>query len=82
MGWWTQNEEGASFTHVEGWEAPEEGESHPGEMWWGDGPADTLDQAIDEICKAFVAVLDRKPTKAEMRAGLEFSLGGGEEVGG
>lgn len=70
MGWWTQDEEGHSFADAKG----------EGEMVWGDGPADALDNAIAEIVKEFETTYGRKPTKAEMRAGLEFSLGG-EEVG-
>lgn len=71
MGWWTQDEQGHSFTH-----APTE------EMWWGDGPADVMDAAIAAIRQEFINGFDRKPTKAELRAGLEFSLGGteGEEA--
>lgn len=70
MGWWTQNEHGHSFAHAEGDE----------ELLWGDGPADILDDAIAKIAKEFEGIENRRPTKAEMRAGLEFSLGGKETV--
>lgn len=71
MGWWTQNTEGHSFT------TNEDGT----ELWWGDAPADALDNAIDEIVAAFEGSFGRRPTKDEVRAGLEFSLGGSEDVG-
>lgn len=50
---------------------------------WGDAPADILDAAIAAIVKTFVEDVGRRPTKTEIRAGLEFSLGGfdEEEVG-
>lgn len=71
MGWWTQNKKGHSFA-----------ENEDGiEMVWGDGPADAMDNAIDQIVADFERVEGRRPTKDEMRAGLEFSLGGDEEVG-
>lgn len=72
MGWWTQNKEGHSFSENEG--GPE--------IFWGDGPADAMDNAIDTIVQEFALHWGRKPTKDEMRAGLEFSLGGDAEVGG
>jgi hypothetical protein len=76
MGWWTQDEQGCSFAHRIEEVAGE------GEMMWGDRPADIFDVAIDEIVKVFEAELERRPTKGELRAGLEFSLGGltGEHV--
>ena len=72
MGGWTQNKEGHSFSENEG--GPE--------IFWGDGPADAMDNAIDTIVQEFALHWGRKPTKDEMRAGLEFSLGGDAEVGG
>lgn len=65
MGWWHQDEEGHSFT---------------GEMLWGDSVADILDSAIAEITTEFLKREARKPTKSELRAGLEFSLGAIKEV--
>lgn len=62
MGWWSQTTEG---------NAPRDGEAG---LAWGDGPADILDVALDEIASAFRSDLGREPTKAELRAGLEFSL--------
>jgi hypothetical protein len=70
MGWWTQNRDGVSF-------ASDDSE----EMLWGDGPADVMDSALAAIVEAFEQAQGRRPTKAEVRAGLEFSLGTeGEEV--
>ncbi len=68
MGWWTQDEEGHSFApHALG-----------EEMMWGDSVADVLDSAIAAIAQEFEMQYQRRPTKAELRAGLEFSLGGVE----
>lgn len=64
MGWWTQNEQGESFAHAEG-----------EEMLWGDSCADAMGHALDGIVAEFEKDLQRRPTKAEVRAGLEFSLG-------
>ena len=65
MGWWSQDEQGHSFASAES-----------GEMMWGDGPADILDNALDEIVKEFKREFDRRPTRAELLAGMKFSLGG------
>jgi hypothetical protein len=70
MGWWTQNKQGHSFAINE-----------DVEMYWGDAAADIMDNAIDEIVQQFELNWGRRPTKDEMRAGLEFSLGGSDEVG-
>lgn len=65
MGWWSTNKTGASFTE------------NPGgpEMLWGDAPADIFGDAIDGVILAFETEVQRRPTKDEVRAGLEFSLG-------
>jgi hypothetical protein len=68
MGWWTQDAEGHSFSHVK--EGPE--------LIWGDGPADILDDAILAIKKEFRERAGRDLTAEEMRAGFEFSMGGFE----
>jgi hypothetical protein len=65
MGWWSQDEQGHSFASAEG-----------EEMLWGDSCADILDNAIDEIVKEFKEAHDRRPTRAELLAGMKFSLGG------
>lgn len=65
MGWWGTNKTGYSFTETK--DGPE--------MVWGDGPADFLDAALDRIKEEFQRDWDRQPTDAELRAGLEFSLG-------
>jgi len=65
MGWWSQDEQGHSFAQAEG----------PEEMMWGDGPADILDNAIDQIIKEFERDHDRRPTRQELLAGMKSSLG-------
>ena len=69
MGWWTQNEEGVSFATAEG-----------AEMIWGDGPADIMANAVDEIVAEFQAHTSRAPTKAEIAAGLKFHLAARDEL--
>lgn len=70
MGWWTQDEEGHSFATADG-----------EEMIWGDGPADLMGEAVASITQEFQQYEGRNPTKAELRAGLEFTLGGISEEG-
>lgn len=60
MGYWRSNEEGHSFR---------------GKLTWGDDPADEMDNAIANIVDIFERDLERKPTKAEIIAGVRFSLG-------
>jgi hypothetical protein len=40
----------------------------------GDGPADAMGDAIDEIRESYRAELRREPSKAEIRDVLEFVL--------
>lgn len=67
MGWWNAGEAGESL------QIEETG------MMWGDSPADIMDQCIDEIVGDFRSEWNRKPTKSELRSGLEFALNGYEE---
>jgi hypothetical protein len=67
MGWWASGTDGPF---------PAEGEL---ELIWGDGPADIIDGAFREIAREFVDNVGRKPTVAELRNGLEFSLGALED---
>ena len=60
MGWWGANEEGDSL-------------QPNGSLTWGDGPADIIDNALDEIDKQFEQAWGRKPTLAELQSGLMFS---------
>lgn len=62
MGWWRAGADGSSL-HAE-----ETG------LVWGDGPADILDDAIGKIIAEFREAYGRKPTRAELEAGLKFSL--------
>lgn len=65
MGWWRARRDGASL------QLDETGLS------WGDGPADLLDDVLGEIVSDFKRAFGRPPTKGELRAGLEFSIGSG-----
>jgi len=67
MGWWNQKPDGTSLEVIDTG------------LVWGDGPADTMDTAIAEIVHQFQSAWTRKPTKAELEAGLKFSLGSYEE---
>lgn len=60
MGWWGANEGGDSL-------------QPNGSLTWGDGPADIIDNALDEIDKEFEQAWGRKPTLAELQSGLLFS---------
>jgi len=68
MGWWEQDDEGNSFALGSG-------------MYWGDGPADIMDGAIEQIVAEFMRPDGprRKPTIAELKGGLLFALGNYEE---
>lgn len=46
---------------------------------WGDSLADIMDDTIATLVDEFVAQVGRKPSKAELIAGLEFSLGAYDE---
>lgn len=63
MGWWSTDKYGHSFA---------QNESGP-EMLWGDSVADTMGDALRSIIKDFQDDWGRKPTMAELHAGLEFS---------
>ena len=64
MGYWSQNKQGHSFA------------TDDGEMIWGDGPADHIDDGIAQAIFRFTEDVGRPPTFAELKAGLSFSLGG------
>jgi hypothetical protein len=61
VGWWSQDKNGFSF-------------AEDSDMIWGDGPADTIGEAIDSIVAEFVEDTGRRPTRDEIHAGLDFSL--------
>lgn len=67
MGWWSQDEDGHSFAQAD-----------EVDMVWGDSVADILDNALSLITEEFRVVFNRKPTDAELLAGMRFSLGGRE----
>jgi hypothetical protein len=62
MGWWNSGADGSSLH-----------EEDTG-LSWGDGPADTMDEAIEQIVEEFLSTWGRKPLRAEIEAGLRFSL--------
>jgi hypothetical protein len=47
---------------------------------WGDGPADIFGEAVDQAIAEFTEDVGRAPTKAELREGLEFTLGAMDEL--
>ena len=47
---------------------------------WGDGPADIFGEAVDQAVAEFTEDVGRAPTKAELREGLEFTLGAMDEL--
>lgn len=55
-------------------------EHDPNGLVWGDKPADIMDLAVEKIVEAFTEDLDRLPTKAELREGLEFHLRAREDL--
>lgn len=66
MGWWTSNQEGNSFAPVR--------DRHPNTViLWGDGPADLMGAAIQQIDAEFENEWGRKPTVDELVAGVKFS---------
>lgn len=64
MGWWLSSENGNSFASEK-----------DAIGWWGDGPADAIDAALDDIYRQFDECLGRKPTKQELVSGFMFSIG-------
>ena len=63
MGWWSTDKYGHSFAK----------DADDPEMIWGDPVADTMGDALRSIIKDFQDDWGRKPTMAELHAGLEFS---------
>ena len=64
MGWWKQDTEGLSFALDE---------RSDSELRWGDAPADIMGSALVRIFAEFQEAYRRKPTEAELKAGLMFS---------
>lgn len=62
MGYWNQSAQGHSLL------------AEPTGLVWGDAPADIIDNALDAIVEAFQRDLGRRPLKAEIEAGILFSL--------
>jgi hypothetical protein len=68
MGFWDQNEKGASFTKA----------FDGTDMIWGDGPADIVEEMLPRIVREFEEGVGRKPSKAEIIAGIMFSIADGD----
>lgn len=65
MGWWSQTRKGDSFSSAK----------EDQNFLWGDTVADVLDECIAIIVRDFTRNgPERKPSKNEIRAGLEFAL--------
>lgn len=64
MGWWEQNEEGDSLSGHD---------RDPEPYYWGDGPADVIDDALWKIKAQFIKDLGRLPSIGEIMAGITFS---------
>jgi hypothetical protein len=75
MGWWVADPENGGMAESRN-AGVEDARTKP---MWGDRPADIFDQALNGVVESFETAFNRRPTKAELRAGLEFSLGGYEE---
>ena len=64
MGYWSQDKKGCSL------QLKDTG------LVWGDAPADIMGEALERIIQVFKRDLGHMPTKAEIKAGLLFSLDG------
>lgn len=69
MGWWeTDPVQAAKVELVAG-----------ADHFWGDGPADILDAALEEIREQFRMSVGREPLISEILAGVRFCTCGFEE---
>lgn len=50
------------------------GENADATQVWGDDPADVMDDALAKIVAIFQRDLGRRPTRFELRRGLEFAV--------
>jgi len=66
MGWWSISKEKAGIDWT--------GETDTG-MYNGDGPADIMGPAVDELVKLFEEEWGRKPYMAELIAAVKFVAG-------
>lgn len=73
MGWWQATQRG-------GIGVSEDGRPVATGLLWGDDPADAMAAALGQIAAAFQAEWGRQPSYAEIRAGLEFALGGWDQA--
>jgi hypothetical protein len=63
MGWWNSGKDGSSL------------EFRSDNHYWGDGPADVMDAALDNIRQQFRSEWGREPSLSELLAGVKFSAG-------
>lgn len=64
MGWWNSDPDGASLV------LEDTGN------YWGDGPADVMDAALEDIKKQFQETWARPPKLSELIAGVKFAASG------
>jgi hypothetical protein len=69
MGWWSAGAHGGISGVLD---EPSETER---EEYWGDSPADIMDDALARIVAEFEEAWGRKPYRSEIEKGLQFSLG-------
>jgi hypothetical protein len=62
------------------WKTPTDSKTVKTPTIWGDAPADMLDMALTKVIEVFTEAVGRRPTKLEIRQGLEFSLGGFDDL--
>ena len=62
------------------WKTPTDSKTVTTPTIWGDAPADMIDMALAKVIEVFTEAVGRKPTKLEIRQGLEFSLGGFDDL--
>lgn len=73
MGWWGIKDEN-EYHLLSGW-------SETGtELAIGDGPADVMDNALNEIAGLYQEEFEREPTSTELKAVFNFCMGGREAV--
>ena len=70
MGWWNTNPVAA---------ADIEFAATTDDHLWGDGPADIMDTALDEIRERFRMSMGREPLMSEILAGVKFCTCGFSE---
>ena len=70
MGWWNTNPVAAAYIEFA---------ATTDDHLWGDGPADIMDTALDEIREQFRMSMGREPLMSEILAGVKFCTCGFSE---